>query len=490
MSAIEHDISPQPERPIAFDGGAFEILAFSPDPRGLHVVTRDQLRRSQGIWNPIEPGHRSPLNPDPAQHSPDYVDYVSGIRTRVADGMRRETRFALEGAFRFQIDNTFNGRLGALSQELLGQMLTPEQLTDYNEKIEAEKKAMIAERMAGDHHLSPQEQALYKLEFAKSLKVGIRNPSFDGRVMTCDVVSVPFPFYRNIDKSTDPPELLALADLVGTAMVIQTADNKLLVQNRSKKNKPYGGVPGASAAGLFDGRLSRSVPGSQDKVGNERIALNVLKEAGEEVGLVKEERTPDLEEEIKDFALGKLESETGEDRGDITDVSITGFSRDNVRVHHEFTLKARANKTSDQIIEKARSAKRQRSKDPRDFEESFFFVDATSSAVDALLTQVHCPLPPTHFAAFVAAGYSLVLEETGGSVEAAERWREEMQGKIQENWRIINGMVKMYYEQYPEKREENKGANFEAYDPNFLPEQQGLPPIESELVRVGLQAAA
>lgn len=127
------------------------------------------------------------------------------------------------------------------------------------------------------------------------------------------------------------------------------------------------------------------------------------------------------------------------------------------------------------------------------FEEKFVDIEATPQAVETLLTQVHCPLPPTHAAALVAAGYSLVLQEQG--LQAADEWKKRLEQGVSENYQTMNHMVASFYDKHPKALlqvpERFWGKNVPArtthgYTPAYGPEEQGLPSFEDEMVRTGL----
>jgi hydroxymethylpyrimidine pyrophosphatase-like HAD family hydrolase len=107
---------------------------------------------------------------------------------------------------------------------------------------------------------------------------------------------------------------------------------------------------------------------------------------------------------------------------------------------------------------------------------------------------MECPLAPTHAANFLAAGYHMVVEEMGA--EGAADWLRSMKQKIVEHQQAINDRVNHYYATTPSSRikvpERYWGKshiperNPEAYSPAYTPEEQGLPSLKSELIRIGL----
>ena len=93
----------------------------------------------------------------------------------------------------------------------------------------------------------------------------------------------------------------------------------------------------------------------------------------------------------------------------------------------------------------------------------------------------------------VAAGYSMVVRESGA--EAAHAWRERMEQEIKRNYDEINRTVAEYYAKYPDmlghvpERYWNQtppARNLEGYSPAYTPEEQGLPTLQDEMIRTGL----
>lgn len=165
----------------------------------------------------------------------------------------------------------------------------------------------------------------------------------------------------------------------------------------------------------------------------------------------------------------------------------------------EFLLLGELNLTSSELEERALSAPRSKRKEGDfHFEEKFVFIDATPDAIKKLLTEVKNPLPPTHLAAFVAAGYTLILDEGRGkegynreaNLKKAEEWKKEVEEGVRRNYSEINRMVK---ENTLRKNGITNPENITrlidsvpGYDPKIPATQQGLPEMLSELYRCGL----
>lgn len=149
--------------------------------------------------------------------------------------------------------------------------------------------------------------------------------------------------------------------------------------------------------------------------------------------------------------------------------------------------------TAKELYAQSRETGRNRKLSPIDFEEKFLDIPATPEAIMKLVSEVKCPLPPTHAATFVAAGYNIVLNERGA--EAAQAWKNNVEQAINQNVNEIDARVRHYYEQFPDalqivpERYWNGPVpprNLNGYSANYGPEEQGLPKLEDELERVGL----
>ena len=290
-------------------------------------------------------------------------------------------------------------------------------------------------------------------------KVGIRNPEQIGSVLSFDIQPVTYPTYRAISNNTDPEEELSISNPSATAAVLLTTEedgsHRVLVQQRSPRNRLYAEMIGASVAGLFDGQLDRD-PANRGRlrpVDTNATKANTLKEMKEEIQL---------------------------DATDIFWLYITGLARDKVKIHSEFLLLGLLRLSTDQIAQKAGNKFPANSNDEDDFVEKFVVVSATLEAIETLVTQVKCPLPPTHAAAFIAAGYWMLLKDA--NLSAANQWAYRLEPHMQENYREIDHIVDTYCKKDPGKRSED----LRGFDPAHSPASQGLPDAISELMRVGL----
>lgn len=455
-----------------FQAGKLTINVLSTSPEGLQVKTRSNLPRRQGMPKVTA------LIPDKA---------LGPIKR----GMNREVATALENAgVTIPEPESEDPLLAKHRAKIAEEVMTSEQQDEYERRVsEAQVRTARVRRL---HNLSSAEWQRYKIEFRKSQKTGIRNVELDGDTLIVDTVPVPFPFYRNINQLTENHEVLLLADVAATATVLKTRDGLFVVQYRSENNAFYGGTPGVSAGGYLEGGKQRGPEGAGTlpKISTNTVIGNGVKEAAEELGVKKTYGIvePIDTQTIKEFAAEKAASETGEDPADIRRIRITGLATDNRRVHHEFLLYGELRHGASELLEEARRAKQAKSQekiDLVDFEEAFFFIPATPEAITTLLTDIKCPLPDTHTDAFIAAGYTLLLET--GDLEAARAWKDKMQIEVAKNYDEIDTIVRNYHSTHPEIAQQNQGIDINAYDPSFIPELQGLPSLDDELERTHLE---
>ena len=295
-------------------------------------------------------------------------------------------------------------------------------------------------------------------------KVGIRHPEKLVDVLSFDIQPVTFPTHSAINSLADPPDELNISNPAATATILFTTEDdgshRIVLQHRSQQNRFYSGTVGASVAGFLDGTLDRN-PENRGKllpVNTQTVKASALKEMKEEIHLMPK---------------------------DVVNLRIIGLARDLVNVHTEFLLFGILALNAHQVAQKADFADKQELDDEYDFSERVLVIDGSLEAIEILLTEVKCPLPPTHAAAFVAMEYLILLEQAG--LEAAEEWMKHLEFQVRANYQCIDEMVSAFYKRngnVDTKRFASRRRS--GFDPTLSPLVQGLPDMISELRRVDL----
>lgn len=315
-------------------------------------------------------------------------------------------------------------------------------------------------------------------------KLAIRNQELVGDTLSVDVKDVPYPSYEvgsNPQDSRESHELTAVAAVAGALV---TKDNKLVVQMRSG-NRIFDQVLGASAAGMFD----------RDKL---QIGLEPDPITGK-TPYIKGRPRPINTDTVKSKFLEEAFQEIAVNSDDVEGLRIVSTAVDHTYIHDEFLLFGRLNLTSHELEQRALSAPRSQRKDGDfHFDEKFVFIDATPDAIETLLTQVKNPLPPTHLAAYVVAGYTLMLDEgmdeDGYDRETnklkAEAWKKKVEEGVSRNYAQINRLVK---ENALREQGITEQSNIDrlidsvpGYNPKIPANKQGLPEMGQELIDHGL----
>jgi 8-oxo-dGTP pyrophosphatase MutT (NUDIX family) len=427
--------TPQSHRPLVEIEGVFSIEALTSRPEGLQAMGRGATRAALLEGKP-------------------RVTFDSPEQAAVyRKALENEANFNNVGAFREARDQ-LKGVIDAGADE--------ETIAEYT----AEKD---------------RQWDIYR---SKGQKVGVRNATIEDGVITFDAIKVPYPAYLKFAHTEASPELSSLVETSGVAMPVTTADGRLVLQHRAvtkhrmltggktRGNGLYADIPGASVAGMLDATVDPNGRNKPQTVDTDFVKEAILKEASEELGLESEQ---------------------------MKDVRIVGLSKDLQKPHDEFLLLAKTDLTASELYEASRQSKRNKNLGDADFEEHFIDIDATPKAIETLLTEVKSPLPPTHAAAMLAAGYLMVLETTPedgrDALEVATEWRDRVSKKVAENYAAINQRVASYYEKFPEvtghvpERYWSKAIparNTSGYSAAYTPQEQGLPDFEDEMVRVGL----
>src|SRR3989344_2517269 len=242
---------------------SFDILYLSDNAEGMHVKTRDY---------PNRPHAKSVL----LKHGLLKKEGEKSDRKDVADIIQGDVAKAITDTLK----NAPTSAEMQIALDTLGQMgLKQDQLATF--------QSGVVEAKAASHKLgSKEEHTDFMNRYAATNKVGLRNLTLKANTLEADIVRVPYAFYALIGTKEDREKgLTELANPAATAMIIKTADNKLIVQHRGLKNAQFADMPGASAAGILDDRRNQQRPGSPAILTDTRVEGNNLKEAREEVGL-------------------------------------------------------------------------------------------------------------------------------------------------------------------------------------------------------------
>ena len=291
-------------------------------------------------------------------------------------------------------------------------------------------------------------------------KFNMTNVDQNGNRLVFDVTSTTYVMYNEDTLGFAKPENRAigekLASPTGAAMILFTTEedgsSKMIVQHRGD-NGSYKDQPGASIAGIVKhdiyplSEVDKTKRGKPKEVTNDSIKADLRKEAEEELGIPAEY---------------------------LPDIRFVGRSTDKVKIHKEILAVGKTNLTAAQVEEMAEKnlSKPQR---PFNFAERMYVLPATPDAIETLTCEVECPLPPTHNANFLAAGYILMLQKEG--LTAAEEWMQRVGQKALANYEHINDLI-----------QKNTSGQEQEYNPKKKPSEQGLPSSTEALQAKGLIA--
>lgn len=462
-----------------FDGGTSAIRYFW--PAGISMQAIEVLDRRQGHFDKFE---QLPLGP-----------HGSTLRRRLGNTIRQDVDASLEQATGQKIPTTIEDEWFKLYKH---EVVSTFDRENPNKEDRDRKKAELATveqriarfRFIREHIDRPGVRTSYLKAYAEKVKIGLREPVFaapedptQSATLKYKAVGVPYAFYLHIRDQrelAENPERFLLANPTGIAVALITADNKLAVQFRGPRNRIYKSQPGASFAGIVNSNRNTEQRGKVVPFTNHSFKREAFKEGYEELGILQraQERLAGMSGEVVElFAYDKLEAETGEEENDLIGFRIVALAEDKEMIHDEIEAIATSRLTSDEIIEKARTAPRHRNQNPYDFAEQFFFIDATPEAIRQFLT-LPTPLPPTHYGTFLAAAATMVFEQSGKNLNASLSWLAEVEEEIQQNWKVIHETVATYYQEHPEAAAErlakDSEAKFDRYDPTEDPTKQGL----------------
>lgn len=476
----------QADQPPLYIPGMIRISHLASTPDGFILQTRETLRIREGMTK--------------AERKPKDFEPNSSIRNDATKEMKQEIERALKEVSdknsqkhpitHEDLERRAKGVEGYFQQQQYRLDEAKERNAAHHELVALSRTISLEAAQTTSSIISPQQQADYldrllttrKTGLRSARKVGLTNIQVEGNTITVDVKNPYYKMYAAIP-ATASAETRELDHPAAVAMVVQTSDDKLVLQYRkpftqdpetgkTTGNRFYGGIPGVSAAGYFDAPRGQHGTGKPGEINNSEVVKMASREAKEELGL-----TPDM----------------------LSHVAITGLAQDLLKPHDELLLFTKTTKTAAEMRQLHISEETAQSE--LDFAESFYTIPATPSAVEKLLTQVRVPLPPTHVAAFFAAGNALALEQLG--TEKAKEWSIRVSKGIQDNFSHINSLVKGYWEkrkadvaalQDPTERirqqellsEQNKTVTFDVYAPSLSAQEQGLPDLKAELERTEL----
>lgn len=184
-----------------------------------------------------------------------------------------------------------------------------------------------------------EEKPQYRTGEGFKPKIGIRNIEEKNGVVKLDIVPVTYPTYRAFSH----PETEAayeLGDPTGTASVILTTEkddsHKMILQHRGRGNRFYGDIPGASVAGMLDGKIDgsqRETRGKLKPISSDDIKGNLIKEMEEEIGLTQDK---------------------------LSKIDITGIATDKTNYHHEILLHSVVNLSAEEMSKLAEERAKQK----------------------------------------------------------------------------------------------------------------------------------
>ena len=455
-----------------FETNTFTITHLSDSPEGFNVTTFYSGPK-------LEPGTKAPLTP------------------QQKDALRTD----MQGEMNFTGGNAAAEALNAYREAVdAGQS---------KEETETLRQAYLEKRNTYVTRSAPKARVDGMTQIGNTLRID-------------HLASTVFPVFKRFSKPGADPELLRFSNVSATAMALVTEDGRLIVQHRNPNNELYGDMVGASVAGYNDGKKHKLFDISDTDWGSDERKYKDFKNK-QKAGTIQ----PVTTQSLKDNVLKEAGEEVGLEPEDFESATLSGVAEDHMQPHIEYMFLGKTKLTAEQMKAKARNAARNRRLSEEEFNEKFVDIPATPDAIKTLLTEVKNPLPPTHTAVFVSAGYAMVLKDQG--LEAAKAWKREMQAGVTQNYQDIDRIVREHYEsnpgsvdtvpqrmlntiynrqipnflkQRPEATEDEIKAQADAliaklpkrnpngYNPAFTPEEQGLPGFDQALSEAGLLPAA
>ena len=304
---------------------------------------------------------------------------------------------------------------------------------------------------------------IHKLPFVP--RVVLRDVHQEGNTLIVNTEPASFTTIKaqqDVQKFPKKSPELEQAMFTGIGGIVQTDEGagkigRLIFQKRSEKNRPWGGVPGASWGAYFGGSLVRDDSSKR--------------------GMLREFSEKDVIAEGNNVARHEL----GIDGGNIIESSIIGLARMNTTKHHhyQFIQFSKVNQSYEEL-----ASHRHSPDSSQYFEEKFSSIPATTTAIETLLTKVETPLPHAHAASFIAVGYLFELERKGKT--RADHWKARMERKMRSYYAKIDRKVRgsaPIFSIFGQKQTPGE-RDYSEYDPYFTPQAQGLVPQEQALMRL------
>ena len=391
--------------------------------------------------------------------------------------------------------------------------VTAESIRKKTEEQMAFTQGKLAKEALDQYRKNPTKENKELYETARvnylersSPKVGIRNIRISGDNITIDTQPVDFQVNAalgNLNSSAQDIERGTVSATSGNVIFApdKFGKRKIGLMLRNQRNGSWRGVPGTLIAGYFDGKLDvkpsklspRQGRRTLEKIDNQAILGNALKELHEEIGI---------------------------DTKDVKKSFVAGLSVEKkYKAHHEFLVDIEVKLTAEQAREKSDKFIMDH---PEEFKEDWTTIDYTPEAIQTLLTKVLCPLPNSHYASYAATARKLVAETKGQ--KTADEFVKNLQIGITENKERINSLVRQYLRDNPDVMtrptqdqqltinkkvakyaQDNPNATDEekekftqglidgrvkfdpdGFNPALLPEEQGLPDVFTALKLAGL----
>lgn len=261
----------------------------------------------------------------------------------------------------------------------------------------------------------------------------VRRSEKDPNTIRLNIRPVSLPMTAAFASSETNEALKELSANSSTTIAIETATGEGIIQHRSELATTWPDSLAASASGYIDEipfqqRLEKDKPSNirrlLKKLTTQDVKDNALRETDEEIGLGKDAFKP-------------------------SDVRIGAMIHERAIIHDEFVLSATTSLSPQQVMEKAKDSIRSKKLRPGEYREKFFFMDFSPENILKLVTEVECPIPDAHRAAFINRGYEKMLAK--GSKNEADSWLKRAQEGVPKILQRIDRIVSDDLKKHPEK---------------------------------------